>query len=107
MLKKIILTLAILLTSYAAHAAKAAPDELEARAGDVVIRLAGKECTNKKVLDQIKVEYHKQFKKAEIRHRGTPTAGCWTIDQTGVYVIFEDGSQGYVPPEVFKPVETL
>lgn len=106
MLSKLILVLTLLvLPSFLV--AKKVTDELEAKAGDVVIRLAGTKCTSKVVLEQLKPEFHDQFRKAEIRAKSKPVVGCWTLDATGVYVIFEDGSQGYVPTEMFKPVETL
>lgn len=85
----------------------ATPAELEARAGDVVIRITNAPCTNKVVLEAIKKEYHEHFKKAEIRSKGAAKAGCFIIDSTGVYLIFEDGNQGYVGHNQFKPVETL
>lgn len=106
MLNKFILTILILL-SPTLWAAKAPAEELEARNGDTVIRIAGKPCTNKTVLENLKPEYHSRFKKAEVRNAGKPTQGCWTMDGNGVYIMLENGDQGYVPPEVFKPVETL
>lgn len=90
-----------------AIAAKAPAEELEVRNGDTVIRIANKPCTNKTVLENLKPEYHKQFRKAEVRNAGKPTQGCWTMDGNGVYIMLENGEQGYIPPEVFKPVETL
>ena len=107
MLNKIILVISLLLVPTFLSAKKPPAEELEARAGDVTIRIAGKQCTNKTVLGQLKPEYHAQFKKAEIKANGKTVGGCWTIDANGVYIIFEDGEQGYVPPEMFKPVETL
>lgn len=87
--------------------AKKTTDELEARAGEVVIRIAATPCVNKTVLENLKPEYHAQFRKAEMRTAGKPTNGCWTVDDQGVYLMFEDGNQGYVPREIFKPVETI
>lgn len=107
MLSKIILVLAFLFTPTILLAAKAPSEELEARAGTTIVRIASTQCTNKIVLDHLKPEYHAQFRKAEVRVEGKPVKGCWTMDANGVFIILENGEQGYVPPEVFKPVETL
>ena len=107
MLSKLILSLSLLILPTFLLAKKPPAEELEARAGDSIIRLAGSKCTYKTVLEQINSEYHAQFKKAELKVSGKPIKGCWTIDANGVFVIFEDGSQGYVPTEMFKPVEVI
>ncbi len=107
MLLKIILALSLTILPIFSLSAKKTTDELEARAGEVVIRIADKPCVNKTVLENLKPEYHAQFRKAEIRTAGKPTNGCWTVDENGVYLMFEDGNQGYVPKEIFKPVETI
>jgi len=106
MLLKIILALSLTILPNFLLAKKVA-DELEARAGEVVIRIAATPCVNKTVLENLKPEYHAQFRKAEIRTAGKPVNGCWTIDDQGVYLMFEDGNQGYVPPQMFKPVEVI
>jgi hypothetical protein len=105
-LPAILLTFTVLFGATTA-VAKKTTDELEARAGEVVIRIAATPCVNKTVLENLKPEYHAQFRKAEIRTAGKPVNGCWTIDDQGVYLMFEDGNQGYVPPQMFKPVETI
>ena len=106
MLSKLILSLFLLILPTYLSAKKSA-DEFEARAGDVVVRIAGGKCTNKVVLDQIESTYHAQFRKAELKGNGTSKKGCWTVDTNGVFVIFENGEQGYIPLEMFKPVETI
>ena len=106
MLLKLLLALSLTILPNFLQAKKVA-DELEARAGEVVIRIAATSCVNKTVLENLKPEYHAQFRKAEMRTAGKPVNGCWTIDDQGVYLMFEDGNQGYVPREIFKPVETL
>ncbi len=107
MLLKIVLALSLTILPIFSLSAKKTADELEAKAGEVVIRIADKPCVNKTVLDNLKPEYHAQFRKAEIRTAGKPVNGCWTVDDNGVYLMFEDGNQGYVPREIFKPVETI
>ena len=90
-----------------AIAAKPPTEELEVRSGDTVIRISSKPCTSKIVIEMLKPEVVKQFRQAELRNAGKPTKVCWTMDSTGVYVILENGDQGYIPPEAFKPVQTI
>ena len=90
-----------------ASAAKPPTDELEVRSGDTVVRISSKPCTSKIVIEMLKPEVVKQFRQAELRNVGKPTKGCWTMDSTGVFIILENGDQGYIPPESFKPVQTI
>jgi hypothetical protein len=100
--------LTIFLAFLAAVAIAAAPvNELEAKSGETVVRISGANCTNKAVLDNLKPEFRAQFKRAEVRNSGKPTAACWTMDARGVFIMLENGDGGYVPPEAFKPVETI
>ena len=90
-----------------AFSAKAPPQEFEARGDGVTVRISSPQCTNKKVLDLVKEEYHRDFKRAEIRKFGKTIPACWIVDTTGIYVVGEDGDRGYVPIELFKPVEVI
>ena len=107
MVYKLILVLSLLVTPSFLLAKKAPAEELEARNGDTVVRIAGTKCTYKSVLDQLKPEFHAQFKKAEVRNSTKVVKACWAMDATGVFIMLETGEQGYIPPEMFKPVETL
>jgi len=106
MLSKIILVLSLLLVPFSLSA-KPQVEELEARAGDVVIRITSKPCTNKAVLEQLKPEFTTKFKMAEVRVAGKPTPACWIGSPEGIFILAEDGNQGYVPTEQFKPINVI
>lgn len=108
MLSKALLILSLLVAPSFLSAKKPAPEEMEARGEGVIVRIAGTKCTNKKVLEQIQPEYHKNFRKAEVKLDGKKAIGaCWIADDNGVFVMAADGNQGYVPLDMFKPVETI
>ena len=108
MLSKLVLVISLLIAPAMLSAKKPPADEYEARGDGIVIRIAGTKCTNKKVLDQLDPQHHKNFRKAEIKLVDKKAIGaCWIVDASGVFVIGEDGNQGYVPLEQFKPVETI
>ena len=108
MLVKPLLVLAMLVSPTILLAKKAPAEEMEARGDGVIIRIASAKCVNKKVLEQLDPKYHKDFRKAEIKSNDKKAVGaCWIVDATGVFVIGEDGNQGYVPLEMFKPVEVI
>lgn len=84
------------------------PAEMEARGDGVIIRISADLCTNKKVLALLEPQFHKDFRKAEVKVKDKKAVGaCWVVDVNGVFVMAEDGNMGYVPLEVFKPVQTI
>ena len=106
MLSKIILVLSILVLSFSLSA-KPQVEELEAKSGDVTIRITSKPCTNKAVLEQLKPEFKPKFRQAEIRVSGKTTPACWVGSPEGIFILTETGDNGYIAPEQFKPVEVI
>lgn len=105
---KFLFSILLAIMAAVAIAAKPPADEFEARGDGVVIRIAGAQCTNKKILSQLAPQFHKDFRKAEVKLADKKAqSACWIVDINGVFVIGEDGNQGYVPLEMFKPVETI
>lgn len=104
---KFLVTILLATLTTITPAAKPPAEELEVRSGDMAIRISNKPCTSKVVIEMLKPEVVGQFRRAEVRNAGKPTKGCWTMDAQGVFIILENGDQGYIPPEAFKPVETI
>lgn len=70
--------------------------DLVATNGESELRLTGEPCTNAAVLDQLKPEYHAQFKRAQATIKGKALPGCWIDTMEGVYYIqFPDGGLAF------------
>lgn len=76
--------------------------DLVATNGENEIRLMTAEpCTNPAILEQLKQEYHSQFKRATATIKGKALPGCWIDTMEGAYYLqFPDGGLAF-PVEMF------
>jgi hypothetical protein len=83
-------------------AAPAFADELVARSGDDMVRLAETPCTSETVRALLKSE-GAGYKAASARVEGQSYNGCWRAVGNVVHVVYEDGDQGIIPIADLKP----
>jgi hypothetical protein len=72
-------------------------------AGDE-LRLMNGACDHQDILDQLKPEFHSQFKRAQATIGGAVVRGCWIEieEEKAFYVQFENGQGNVFPMGMFK-----
>jgi hypothetical protein len=79
--------------------------EMVAKQGDDVVRLMDAPCPYASVLRFIPEEARKEFRKADTRVGGQRYFACFRLLGSTVQVVYEDGDQGMIPSDHFKPDE--
>ena len=92
-----------LLLCAALAAAPAMSQDLVARQGNDMVRLADGPCTSKQVLVRLEPKLHSQFRAAMATVEGRTFAACWRKAGGVAHLLYEDGDQGIVPMSDLKP----
>jgi hypothetical protein len=93
--------IAVLCTALAAVPAFA--NDLVARQGADVIRLATTACTSEEVLSRVAPQMRSQFRTAQATVDGRTYTACWRMTPSAAHLVYEDGDQGLVPLSALKP----
>lgn len=80
-----------------AAAAPAMSQDLVARQGEDMIRLADTPCDNQGVLGKLPAQFQEQYLQASATVQGQTFSACWRKAGSVVHLIYEDGDQGLVP----------
>jgi len=100
--KKIIVFLTFVFALSYGHTAS-----MRAKAPDGEITVSDQKCTNQAILARIPREVHDQILTAEVILNKQKYAACWHGMPQGVHLLYEDGDEGMVPYQMFKPVDTI
>lgn len=93
----------VLLCVAALAAAPAMAQDLVARQGNDIVRLADGPCTSEQVLARLEPALQSQFKAALAVVEGHTFAACWRKAGDVAHLLYEDGDQGVVPLSDLKP----
>ncbi|MFT3718285.1 hypothetical protein [Pseudorhodoferax sp.] len=87
-------------------AAPAGAGDLVVNQGRDSIRLRDGACTSRSVLQHIDPAVHPRFRTATATLQGQRYTACWSLVDSVVYLVYEDGDQGLVPLSQLKvPVD--
>ena len=93
----------VLLCAAALAAAPAMAQDLVARQGNDIVRLADGPCTSEQVLARLQPELQSRFKAARAVVEGRTFEACWRRSGNAALLLYEDGDQGIVPLSDLKP----
>lgn len=88
-------------------ASTAFASEMVASNGDDSVRISDSPCLYAAVLQHIKPEDRKAYRKAGARVEGKTYFACWRISGNAVHLIYEDADQGIIPVHLFKEVPSV
>lgn len=87
----------LVLCAALAAAAPALADELVARNGEDMVRLADAPCASEAVLSRLPPQHHQHFKAATAVVEGRTFAACWRAMGGRAHLFYEDGDMGIIP----------
>lgn len=87
----------LVLCAALAAAAPALADELVARNGDDMVRLADAPCASEAVLSKLPPQQHASFKAATAVVGGQTFTACWRAVGGRAHLFYEDGDMGVIP----------
>jgi hypothetical protein len=71
----------------------------------MTITLNSEPCTDPKVLDHIKDEFHDKFRAGTEVSAGVGYSICWIVDPSmNIYIFAETGENGAIPAAAFKAI---